>query len=76
MCTLAAKWLSQKVGFGLPNHRTEPDIFLPNRTVPNRTRHIPKILILLKNAIFKSTKHGKFPSKATFCEIVGSSNKI
>ena len=40
--------------FTEPPNRTEPDIFLPNRTVPNRTRYISKILILLKNSIFSA----------------------
>ena len=75
--------------FTEPPNRTEPEIFLPNRTVPNRTRHLPQILILLKNITFSAfslvveahfythiQSMTKSTSKATFCEINHFSKKI
>ena len=74
--------------FTEPPNRTEPDIFLPNRTGPNRTRYLPQILILLKNITFSASflvveahfythlqSMAKSPSKGTFCEIVHFSKK-
>ena len=63
--------------FTEPPNRTEPGIFLSNRTGPNRTRYLPQILILLKNITFSAsflvveahfythllTKHGKISFK-------------